>query len=380
MLRAADAIVTGFAKSRALAEQCLAPVRHLRQEGIFRRIVCVTWDNPETDTYAAWIDDMADVSLVRVPQPCAGGTSNQRGVVYQIENLRAALALLPNDDDIVFKLRPDFACDAEFVREKIATFESWSEVHSNALGIRMPKPLLRHKIWVPWADCNQPFYYEDAAFCGTRRDLKHLVTRLTGSDIAILADASCGSFVHVVRFARPFLGAYPLFSRYLGEYRAFLSDHDYRRQLIPHLLDDGFFWFLLVAHAWILYSQFHVDAGEAKTLRFYSNTANANADWTRTELLKLANPYDDLDIWRNGTHPGEATHSLRRLFGRLVDDAWQTELFTKPRPDFPRTALVGLLENIAGSRDGRLKDIEGNFYRNLARFHQTHAPGAAAPG
>lgn len=94
MSRPVDAIVTGFAKSPALAVASLAPLRRLRQEGVLRSIVCVTWDGPDVDDYVDWIDTMGDVSIERVPQPEVSGTPNQRGVVYQVENLRAALATL----------------------------------------------------------------------------------------------------------------------------------------------------------------------------------------------------------------------------------------------------------------------------------------------
>ena len=138
-------------------------------------------------------------------------------------------------------------------------------------------------------------------------------------------------------------------------------------------MDDGFFWHLLIAHAWILYSQFHVDAGEPGKLLFYPNTVNRNADWSRPESLNVANPYDAVDRWRAGTRPGEAMPSVRRLFGRLLDDAWHTALFTQPMPDFPAT-LRGIMENVAGHRDGRLAGIESEFYREVESICQRYHP------
>src|SRR6185312_9853980 len=82
MTRAADAVVTGFAKSRELAELSLAPLRRLRQENARRNIVCVTWDGPAQDGYAEWIGTLDGVTLARAQQPQAAGTGNQRGVVY----------------------------------------------------------------------------------------------------------------------------------------------------------------------------------------------------------------------------------------------------------------------------------------------------------
>ncbi|HEY5238417.1 MAG TPA: hypothetical protein VIJ62_08570 [Rhizomicrobium sp.] len=314
---------------------------------------------------------MADASLARIPQPNVSGTPNQRGIAYQIETFRAGLESLSEDADLVLKSRPDFIFDPDFLRKKIESFHTWSKVPVPlAFGIKMPKAALQNKIWIPWADSNQPFYFEDAAFLGSRHDVQKLVTTLSGKDEEILGDEVCGSFVHVVRYARIFLASYPLFSRYLGEYRYFVNDMDYRRKLVPHILNDGFFWHMLIAHAWILQSQFHVDAGNGSELRFYSNRLNPNADWSKLESLKLANPYDNLRVWRATTRPGHAMPSVLRLYGRLADDEWQQAIFSKPLPDFPRGTLINILKNIAAGDDGRLKEIEYDFYQKLAKFYR----------
>jgi hypothetical protein len=382
MSRAADAILTGFAKSQALAERSLAPLHLLRQQQTLRRIVCVTWDSPELDGYANWIGAMPDVSLERVAQPSVNGTPNQRGVIYQVENLRAALACIPDDDGLVLKLRPDFVCDAEFMRKKIESFDAWSRVPSrSALGIEMPRHALQSKIWIPWADSNQPFFYEDAAFLGRKCDLHKLLTDLSARDMEVLGDASCGSFAHVVRYSRIFARDYPIFSRFLREYRYFVSDMNYRSKLVKQFIDDGFLWHLIIAHAWILHSQFHVDAGQQGELQFYSNNANKDADWSNLKTLRTANPYDTLDAWRNGTLPTKPTHSVGRTYGRLMDDAWQTALFTRMSLDFPRTTIVRILANVARSSDGRLAGIEDDFYRRLDGFYHTNwlTPDCAEP-
>ncbi|HEX4861788.1 MAG TPA: hypothetical protein VFV07_11165 [Rhizomicrobium sp.] len=377
MQRKADAIVTGFAKSRELAELSLVPLLRLRQENVLRRVVCVTWDTPEIDAYAGWVENLPGVTLARVPQPQTSGTGNQRGIVYQTESLRAALSLLPQDGEVTLKSRPDYVFDTAFLRRKIAAFDSWSTTPPRAIfGVVMPKPVLQSRIWIPWADSNQPFYYEDAAFIGARRDLHRLVTQLTAQDVATLGDETCGSFVHAVRYAKPFLGDYPLFQRYLREYRYFASALEYRRKLVQHIVNDGFFWHMLIAHAWILHSHFHVDAGEQGELRFYSNNANrdVDADWTDPAALNLANPYDHLQQWRAWSRPGQAYPGIYRPYGRLLDDAWQRAFFTAELSDFPRATLVRILQNVASCRDGRLEKIEDDFYRGLADFHRVHGP------
>ena len=377
MQRMADAIVTGFAKSRELAELSLAPLLQLKQENVLRDVVCVTWDGAELDAYAGWVENLAGVTLARVPQPDTSGTGNQRGAVYQIETLRAALSLLPEDGEVTLKSRPDYVFDAAFLRRKIVNFDSWSTIPPRAIfGIVMPKPVLQSRMWIPWADCNQPFYYEDAAFIGSKRDLHRLVTPLTSQDVATLGDETCGSFVHAVRYARLFLDDYPLFRRYLKEYRHFASDLEYRRKLVPHIVNDGFFWHMLIAQAWILHSHFHVDAGEQGELRFYSNNANRDADWSNPATLNLANPYDRPQQWRAVRRAGQAYPDVYRPYGRLLDDAWQRTFFTADLSDFPRATLVRILENVACCRDGRLEKIEDDFYRGLAAFHAFHRPRA----
>ncbi|MGZ5920359.1 MAG: hypothetical protein ACXWLT_01170 [Rhizomicrobium sp.] len=371
-MRPVDALITGFVKSPVLLEQSLAPIRALRFDGLIRHIHYVTWDSAELDPYLEPLALMGDVKLTRVPQPDVQGNGNQRGVVYQVRNLEAGLNLLRGEDGLVLKSRPDFVPAAALLRDKIMNFDRLcAPVDRQAPnGVVMPAPVLANKIWIPWADSNQPFFFEDAAFLGTQRDVRKLVTSLSAADIAMLGNTQNGSYAHVVRYAKIFTGAWPLFAGYLAHYRYFVNDLEYRRRLLLEALDDGFFWHLLIAHAWILYSQFHVDAGEPNALRFYANTVNGDADWSRPETLRLANPYDDIANWRGDTRPGEATHSIRRCYGRLVDDAWQTQLFTKPMPDFPDETLSGLMAHAAACSDGRLAGIERDFYARLDRFYR----------
>ncbi len=123
-MRPTDALVTGFCKSPLVTEKSFAPLRRLRQEGHLRAIHYVTWDNPEIDACVAPVTAMDDVTVTRVPQPDARGTPGERGVVYQVENLRAGLALLP-PDGLVLKLRPDFVASARLLRDKIVRFEQF---------------------------------------------------------------------------------------------------------------------------------------------------------------------------------------------------------------------------------------------------------------
>jgi hypothetical protein len=375
MARPTDALITGFVKSPVLLEASLAPVRRLRQEGILRSIHCVTWDSAELDPFVAPLAAMDDVRLTRVTQPNAQGSPGRRGLAYQIENLKAGLELL-DGDGLVLKLRPDFVADANLLRDKIVHFDALCAPVSRRApnGVTMPEPVLANKMWIPWADSNQPFFFEDAAFLAAAADARKLVSRLMPEDGPILDDAIWGSYAHVVRYGRIFAGAWPIFANYLKYYRAFITDMDYRRKLVPLLVADGFFWHLVVAHAWILHSQFHVDAGAQGAVQFYANNCNKDADWSKPESLRTANPYDNIAMWRDGTHAGGALLNVSRAFGRLINDDWQRALLSGPLSDFPADTLRTLMENIAAYRDGRLADIERIFYGKLMRFRRANWP------
>ena len=371
-MRPTDVLITGFCKAPQLALQAIAPLRRLRRQGHVRNIHYVTWDSPDLDLHIAPVAETGEIRVTRVPQPNVQGNGNQRGVVYQVRNLEAALALVPEDDTRVLKTRLDFVADTDFLRNKIVNFDRLcAPVPTMAPnGVEMPAPVLSNKIWIPWADSNQPFFFEDALFLGVKRDIKKLVTPLSEADHALLGIAECGSYAHTVRFAKIFLERWPLFRGYLSHYDLFVNDFSYRTRLLSVALDDGFFWHLLIAHAWILYSQFHVDSGAPGDLRFYANTVNKDADWSRPETLKSANPYDHLANWRRDTRPGEVAHSVKRAYGRLVDDAWHTALFTQALPDLPADVLTSVMVNVAAGHDGRLAGIERDCYAALDKFYR----------
>src|SRR5689334_18551044 len=194
-----DALVTGFVKSPQLLEKSLAPLRRLKQEDVIRDIHYVTWDSAELDSFIAPVSTMTDIRLTRVPQPDAKGTGFQRGVIYQVRNLEAGLSLIPDGKTRILKWRPDFVADYDFLREKIVNFERLCAVPSNSCyGVTMPPHVFQHKLWIPWADSNQPFFYEDAVFLGVHRDAQKLVTDITDDDLDILGDSFCGNYGHVV--------------------------------------------------------------------------------------------------------------------------------------------------------------------------------------
>jgi len=381
MRRPIDAIVTGFTRNAELARHAFAPLRQLRQEGLVRSIRYVTWSSDEIDALVAPIAAMADVETTRLPMPAAYGNARQKGVTWQVRNLDAALSLVPEDDALVLKLRPDFVIDASFLKSKLTTFETFSEIDTaaDAFGVSLPLPPFSRKIWIPWADANQPFFYEDAAFMGLKRDLKLLVPQDLENRLGILDDPACGTFVHVVRWGSVMVPRFPIFARYLQEFGGFLNDIAYRRTLIPVLLDDPFFWHLIVANAWILWTGFHIDCGKTGELLFFANNVNKDADWNKLRKLKTAPPYDDVARWRVATRANMGLlPAVDCLYGRLTDDAWPRAMFTLAHPDVPLATRAQISLVLSHYETGALSAVEDAFYEKLARHHRNWAAQTVA--
>lgn len=374
MSRATDAIVLGFSKAPLLVERSFAPLRRLKQEGVLRNIHYVTWDGADIDAHVAPVLNMPEVKVTRVPQPAADGTPYQKTIVYQIHNLEAALPLIPEDDTLVLKSRTDFVADADFLRDKIENFDLDCEIDTDPapLGVEMPKPIFRSKIWTPWADASQPFFYEDAAFLGRKDDLRHLTLPVSRADLDMLEMEPCYHYYHIVRFAKAFLPAYPMFKRYLKNYQFITNNMPYRMEMLRHAVKNPFFVYLMIAHAWILHTHFHVDAGEQGDLRFFPNTRNKDTDWSKPDAWNVAFPYDEVRKWRSTQFPGRLVLQLMRPFARLMDDQWQNALFTREINDISQATLKTMLENIAHARDGRLKKFERAFYEDLERYYRTY--------
>jgi hypothetical protein len=372
--RPADAIVLGFSKAPLLVERSFASLRQLKQEGVLRNIHYVTWDSADIDPFVAPIQAMPEVTVTRVPQPVVEGTPYQKTIVYQINNLEAALALIPEEDTIVLKSRTDFVADVDFLRDKIQNFDLDCEIDTNPapFGIQMPKPIFRAKIWTPWADASQPFFYEDAAFLGRKDDLRHLVLPVSRTDLEMLETEPCYHYYHIVRFAKAFLPAYPMFKRYLKNFHHITNNQQYRMEMLRHAVKNPYFLFLMIAHAWILHSHFHVDCGEPGDLQFFPNTRNRDTDWSDPTTWNLAFPYDKVRTWRDAEFPGQLVVSITRPFARLMDDRWQDALFSKPIAELPGKTLTVMLEHLARSRDGRLKKLEREFYDDLASFYRSY--------
>jgi len=377
MTRPTDAVVIGFTKNAELCRRAFEPLLDLRQQGVLRDIHYVTWDSAEIDEFVAPMTTLGGIRIARVPQPEASGNRNQRGIVYQTRNLEAAFAQVTEPDALLVKLRPDFVFRTGFLKTKLQGFDRLCarSMAATIHDVTLPPSPFDRKIWIAWADANQPFFHDDAAFIGLKSDLLRLIGDDVESRLSLLEDLSCGSLVHVLRYAPAFLPLYPMFERYISEYSAFINDMDYRKKFVPALLTDNFFWHLLIAHAWILYTSFHIDCGRAGDIAFYPNTINANANWTDLASIKLAPPFDRVDQWRQMTNAGsEALPALTRVYGRLMDDTWPRALFTKPMSDLPGATIAALMRGVTLYRTGHLTKIEDAFYAGLAAFRREHHP------
>ncbi len=154
-------------------------------------------------------------------------------------------------------------------------------------------------------------------------------------------------------------------------YGAFINDLSYRKGLVGLLLSDGFFWHLVVAHAWILHTSFHIDCGASGDLRFYPNTVNIG--WDNFEALKLTSPYDQVAMWRENTQAGNTVMpSLMRVYGRLMDDAWPRSFFTTRITDIPDGMIGRLMRGVTLYDTGCLNELEAAFYEKLRAFHAQH--------
>lgn len=375
MPRPVVAIVTGLTQHNVLVERSFAPLRRLKAAGGIDRILYVTWDDPALDMLLTPLATMPDVDFVRIPQPEVTGIFHEKSFKYQRRNFLAALEMVTDPDALIVKLRPDFIFDDSFLAAKIQNFDSVcapSDLNSQ-LGVSMPPSPFKAKIWVPWADGAQPFFFEDGAFIGLRSDVAKLQPDETEDLIMTTGDVDSDWSVHVLRYIGPFLNDYPMLRLYLSEFRYFVKDTDYRRATLPVMIDEPYFWCLIVISAWIMATNFHIDCGTNGELQCYSNRYLATQIGTPIEQLPPGSPYDAVENWRQGQLPGGVTPCVVRLYARLMDDSWQTALFNLPElRDLTRESLFCILESVCAYNDGILNRMESAFYSTMHDLYEKH--------
>src|SRR5262249_35548110 len=162
---------------------------------------------------------------------------------------------------------------------------------------------------------NLPFYMEDTAFIGLAGDLAKLADPAAEPLAKRCGDAGTAIAAHALWFAPPFLKDYPIFEDYLERFHLLRMDEDYRKAYLGIALEDPFFWHLIVAHAWIVATSFHVDCGRQGDLRFIqTTTANEHAGRAVADIPDNV-LYADVEGWRQVQRPGMMISLLMRLCG-----------------------------------------------------------------
>jgi hypothetical protein len=143
-------------------------------------------------------------------------------------------------------------------------------------------------------------------------------------------------------------------------------------------MQDGFFWHLVIANAWILATSFHIDCGPQGALALYGNNHNSAANWSDRANLRVNNPYDKVEEWRGAQQAGKILPGVARPYGRIVDDSWQTGVFSEaPDLELGRAKLREMLKHIAAYRTGVLADAERGFYAAVERVFRESKSAAA---
>jgi hypothetical protein len=382
------AIVTGFTVNTPLLRKSFAPLRSLHRKGVIDRIVYVTWDTPANDGYVAPVQEWPEVELVRVPQPDVSCKSwHPRGFIYQSRNIAAALDRVTDPDELVFKTRPGFLIDETVLANKIASFDKWGVApdFSHRIPIAMPPSPFKSRIWLPWGDAGSPFCFEDAAFMGRACDLRQLVNPLAEELVLYSGDAISLNIAHIMRYILPFFEEWPIFRRYLRDFSLFRMELQYRRQMAPLSVQDPFYWHLVIAHAWILNSSFHIDCGRAGEMNLVDTSSAQEFIDRPPEEINNHVVYSDVELWRELEQPGTFLPILTHVGCRLVDDDWQYRLFSGPvEQGFTHENLLAILTNLKTFDTGVLHALEKNYYAALSAlycdFHRNASIESILPG
>lgn len=380
LARQVVALILGLPRNDALMRATLGPVLNLKSSGVIHRVIYVTWDRNDLDAALAPVAADPNIELVRIPEPKLPGVGYQKSFIYQTTTLAAGLAEVGDPDALVLKLRPDYVFDTGFLAAKILAFDylcAPSRLHERYPAKLAPSPFAA-KIWVPWADANEPFYIEDAAFLGLCRDLAQLTTQQGNAEIMNHSDLKYRWVMHPLRFIYPFLAGFPLFARYVQELDLFPQEFEFRQKLMPVLMSDPFFWHLTFATAWVLANNFHIDCGYPRQLLFFPEACLAGLKPTFLDDQGIYAPYDNIEGWRAGQKPGQAAPCVLRAYGRLLDDSWPQALFRcADLGDITPENRNGILNNLSLYSTGLLADLENDFYAKvrqvLGEFRQEQA-------
>jgi hypothetical protein len=375
------ALVVGFTRRDRLLQRSLKPLCSLRRKGVIDRLLYVTWDRPDLTPYVSPAGKMPEVEVVRIPEPVVSGDNYQKKHYYQTCNIRAALSLVEDEDALILKMRPDQIVDEAFLAAKILAFD-FNCAPSPPGGFGMPPSPFKMKVWVPWADSNQPFFMEDGLFMALRRDACKLVEPASDGIVRDYFDRGSLWITNAARYIGPFLDDYPVFRRYLREFRFYAQHNGCRRAQLEAVLFNPFFLTLMIANAWILADSFHIDCGYQGQILFYPpEDKNAGGGKGQDEPfvdVMPRPPFNSVELWRGGEHPGEFIPNVSRIYGRLMDDRWQRTLFTSPNKDVPVDKIRNALNAIQAYDKGVLREMENRYYADIEAVYHRFFPEAAA--
>jgi hypothetical protein len=385
MKRNVVALVTGYTGIDFLYKISFEQLRKLRRVGVIDRIVYVTWDSPRIDPLIRSVVAMDDVEVMRVAEPKIVGAPLQKSIVYQIRNLEAALAGLGVDDDtLVLKTRPDFVfVNEEFLKRLILEFDircaPSTLPEQLKVSASLPPPVFKRKIWVPWASASEPLFISDAVFLGLKCDIQKLADRGAERFLEILWDERCDRISHISRFLNLFLPIYPIFQRFLDDFRIYISTLDYRDYFAFLCRNQPFFWRLAVLNAWLYQTNLHIDGGRNRDLIFCSTHANPNQKPTTIRDLNFEPPLPSIDTWRKNMTAGSLMVSYDYTLAILADDEWGRALFTRDRIDsFGHDDIVRFLAEAIRYDRAEIGAIEDAFYKTADEYYQKYI--AANPG
>lgn len=376
MKRDVVALVNGYTRIDFLNRISFSYLKKLREQRIIDRIVYVTWDSPRLDEFLEPIAEMPEVEMIRVPEPEITGAPLAKSVIYQIRNFEASLPYLGDDDTLVLKTRPDFIfINEEFIKSKILNFDTLCARSTVAkrLKIKTLPPVFKRKIWIPWASTTEPMFYNDAVYLGLKCDIAKLADRNAERFLDKLWDSRFARMNHMCRALNIFYPDYPILHRFVDNGICFGSAPTYRDRFTTLCARNPFFLRLLVLHAWLLETHFHVDGGMTADMAFCANHTNAYRQLTSIKDLQFEPPLNSIETWRKNTPPGSLKACFKHSMSYLADDNWQHALFTSRKlADATHDDIMEYLGDAIAYDHEKLGLMEDAFYAEATHYYEQY--------
>ncbi len=375
MKRKVVALVTGYNKIEFVNAICFEQLCALRRKGVIDRIIYVTWDSPRLDELLAPIIANPDIEVIRIPEPKLTGAPLENSIVFQIRNLQAALTHVTDDNTLVLKTRPDILfLNESFLENKIVNFDELCARSTlpKRIDPSLPAPVFKRKVWMPWGNATEPLFYNDATFLGLKCDIQKLADSGAERFLTILWDERTDRISHTARFFNLFLSDYPILQRYFDNTHCFISTLDYRERFVTLCRRHPFFWHLVVLNAWLMETNFHIDAGGNGDVVFCANRTNQK-QVTSIDDVAFAPPLTCVEAWRNNIRPGAFLNCFQYAVSYLMDNDWAHALFTSRNlSDAKHGDIVTMLRNAVAYDHSRIGVLEDEFYADANTFYQQY--------